>query len=185
MCCAICPARTLPVFVWRRWFLRDGKPNAQFCFIQSCIACVMFIIESLKRVSAEWFHASLLLLASDASAKRGQQLMFNFALDIAGRCCFVLALRATSSRVEPLFAYNFLFSFFLFFSLPFSCLCRMPPKFDPSAVSYVCLRAIGGEVGATAALAPKIGPLGLVSELSPRFQYKIPFCPNPSPSPQC
>jgi len=137
MCCAICPARALPVFVWRRWFLRDGKPNAQFCFIQSCIACVMFIIESLKRVSAEWFHASLLLLASDAPAKRGQQLMFNFALDIAGRCCFVLALRATSSRVEPLFAYNFLFSSFLFFSLPFSCLCRMPPKFDPSAVSYV------------------------------------------------
>lgn len=39
----------------------------------------------------------------------------------------------------------------------------MPPKFDPTAVSYVCLRAIGGEVGATAALAPKIGPLGLVS----------------------
>lgn len=37
----------------------------------------------------------------------------------------------------------------------------MPPKFDPTAVSYVCLRAIGGEVGATAALAPKIGPLGL------------------------
>merc|ERR1719310_259001 len=37
----------------------------------------------------------------------------------------------------------------------------MPPKFDPTAISYVCLRAIGGEVGATAALAPKIGPLGL------------------------
>lgn len=27
----------------------------------------------------------------------------------------------------------------------------------------VCLRAIGGEVGATSSLAPKIGPLGLVS----------------------
>lgn len=37
----------------------------------------------------------------------------------------------------------------------------MPPKFDPSACSYVCLRAIGGEVGATSSLAPKIGPLGL------------------------
>ena len=37
----------------------------------------------------------------------------------------------------------------------------MPPKFDPSAVQYVCLRAIGGEVGATSSLAPKIGPLGL------------------------
>eukprot|EP00041_Stephanoeca_diplocostata_P002539 m.27957 g.27957 ORF g.27957 m.27957 type:complete len:172 (+) comp13487_c0_seq1:207-722(+) len=37
----------------------------------------------------------------------------------------------------------------------------MPPKFDPTAVQYVCLRAVGGEVGATSALAPKIGPLGL------------------------
>eukprot|EP00911_Craspedida_sp_UC1_P001055 UC1_evm1s793 len=37
----------------------------------------------------------------------------------------------------------------------------MPPKFDPSAKSYVILRAVGGEVGATSALAPKIGPLGL------------------------
>lgn len=27
----------------------------------------------------------------------------------------------------------------------------------------VCLRCTGGEVGATSALAPKIGPLGLVS----------------------
>ena len=26
----------------------------------------------------------------------------------------------------------------------------------------VCLRAVGGEVGATSSLAPKIGPLGLV-----------------------
>ncbi len=30
----------------------------------------------------------------------------------------------------------------------------------------VCLRAVGGEVGATSALAPKIGPLGLVSCIS-------------------
>jgi large subunit ribosomal protein L12e len=37
----------------------------------------------------------------------------------------------------------------------------MPPKFDPTAVSYVVMRAIGGEVAATSALAPKIGPLGL------------------------
>ena len=27
----------------------------------------------------------------------------------------------------------------------------------------MCLRAVGGEVGATSSLAPKIGPLGLVS----------------------
>ncbi len=61
----------------------------------------------------------------------------------------------------------------------------MPPKFDPNAISVgkneyvfavvknttnfnflrfctVCLRAVGGEVGATSSLAPKIGPLGLV-----------------------
>ena len=37
----------------------------------------------------------------------------------------------------------------------------MPPKFDPTEVKIVYLRAVGGEVGATATLAPKIGPLGL------------------------
>ena len=39
----------------------------------------------------------------------------------------------------------------------------MPPKFDPTAVHKVILRVTGGEGAATAALAPKIGPLGLVS----------------------
>merc|ERR1711931_161897 len=38
---------------------------------------------------------------------------------------------------------------------------KMPPKFDPNEVKIVCLRAVGGEVGATSSLAPKIGPLGL------------------------
>ena len=37
----------------------------------------------------------------------------------------------------------------------------MPPKFDPTAVSEVFVRATGGEVGAASSLAPKIGPLGL------------------------
>jgi large subunit ribosomal protein L12e len=37
----------------------------------------------------------------------------------------------------------------------------MGPKFDPTAISVVYLRAVGGEVGATSSLAPKIGPLGL------------------------
>nr|AHB12458.1 60S Ribosomal Protein L12 [Pantala flavescens] len=37
----------------------------------------------------------------------------------------------------------------------------MPPKFDPSEVKTVFLRCVGGEVGATSSLAPKIGPLGL------------------------
>jgi len=37
----------------------------------------------------------------------------------------------------------------------------MPPKLDPSAVTIIYLRAVGGEVGATASLAPKVGPLGL------------------------
>ncbi|KAF3815993.1 hypothetical protein GH733_016098 [Mirounga leonina] len=37
----------------------------------------------------------------------------------------------------------------------------MPPKFDPNEIQVVYLRCTGGEVGATSALAPKIGPLGL------------------------
>jgi large subunit ribosomal protein L12e len=37
----------------------------------------------------------------------------------------------------------------------------MPPKFDPSEIKVITLRATGGEVGASSALAPKIGPLGL------------------------
>jgi len=37
----------------------------------------------------------------------------------------------------------------------------MPPKFDPTEVKLVYLRCVGGEVGATSSLAPKIGPLGL------------------------
>ncbi|KAF7270284.1 ribosomal protein L12 [Rhynchophorus ferrugineus] len=37
----------------------------------------------------------------------------------------------------------------------------MPPKFDPNEIKYVYLRCVGGEVGATSSLAPKIGPLGL------------------------
>jgi large subunit ribosomal protein L12e len=40
----------------------------------------------------------------------------------------------------------------------------MPPKFDPSAITEVTIRVTGGEGAATAALAPKIGPLGLVSK---------------------
>ena len=40
----------------------------------------------------------------------------------------------------------------------------MPPKFDPTAVHKVILRVTGGEGAATAALAPKIGPLGLVRD---------------------
>ena len=37
----------------------------------------------------------------------------------------------------------------------------MPPKFDPNEIKVVYLRCTGGEVGATSALAPRIGPLGL------------------------
>ncbi|XP_037591845.1 60S ribosomal protein L12-like [Cebus imitator] len=37
----------------------------------------------------------------------------------------------------------------------------MLPKFDPNEIKLVYLRCTGGEVGATSALAPKIGPLGL------------------------
>ena len=37
----------------------------------------------------------------------------------------------------------------------------MPPKFDPSQEITVIVRAVGGEMAATASLAPKVGPLGL------------------------
>ncbi|KAF8794386.1 60S ribosomal protein L12-like [Argiope bruennichi] len=37
----------------------------------------------------------------------------------------------------------------------------MPPKFDPNEIKTVYLRVVGGEVGATSSLAPKVGPLGL------------------------
>lgn len=37
----------------------------------------------------------------------------------------------------------------------------MPPKFDPTAILNVYVRAVGGEIGAASSLAPKIGPLGL------------------------
>ncbi|KAF9578901.1 60S ribosomal protein L12 [Lunasporangiospora selenospora] len=37
----------------------------------------------------------------------------------------------------------------------------MPPKLDPNEIKIIYLRATGGEVGASSALAPKIGPLGL------------------------
>ncbi|PXF47563.1 60S ribosomal protein L12 [Gracilariopsis chorda] len=37
----------------------------------------------------------------------------------------------------------------------------MPPKIDPTAVTVIYVRTTGGEVGAVASLAPKIGPLGL------------------------
>ena len=37
----------------------------------------------------------------------------------------------------------------------------MAPKFDPTSVVEVYVRARGGEVGAASSLAPKIGPLGL------------------------
>eukprot|EP00754_Rhynchopus_humris_P050854 Rhum_TRINITY_DN9195_c0_g2::Rhum_TRINITY_DN9195_c0_g2_i1::g.32040::m.32040/K02870/RP-L12e, RPL12; large subunit ribosomal protein L12e len=40
----------------------------------------------------------------------------------------------------------------------------MPPKFDPNEEKIVILRAVGGEVGATSALAPKVGPLGLAAK---------------------
>lgn len=40
---------------------------------------------------------------------------------------------------------------------------QMAPKIDPNEVKIITLRATGGEVGASSALAPKIGPLGLVS----------------------
>ena len=37
----------------------------------------------------------------------------------------------------------------------------MPPKFDAATEIEVIVRAVGGEMAATASLAPKVGPLGL------------------------
>ncbi|KAK6184204.1 hypothetical protein SNE40_002089 [Patella caerulea] len=37
----------------------------------------------------------------------------------------------------------------------------MPPKFDPTAITEIFVRAVGGDVPATSSLAPKIGPMGL------------------------
>ena len=38
----------------------------------------------------------------------------------------------------------------------------MPPKFDPNEVKIIKLRCVGGEVGATASLAPKVRLLSSV-----------------------
>ena len=43
----------------------------------------------------------------------------------------------------------------------------MPPKFDPTAIVEVFLRVVGGEVGATSSLAPKIGPQSLAPKIGP------------------
>merc|ERR1711884_681209 len=37
----------------------------------------------------------------------------------------------------------------------------MPPKFDPNEIKIIKFRVVGGEIGATSSLAPKVGPLGL------------------------
>ena len=37
----------------------------------------------------------------------------------------------------------------------------MPPKFDPNEVTYIYVRATGGEPPNVSALAPKLGPMGL------------------------
>ena len=49
----------------------------------------------------------------------------------------------------------------------------MAPKIDPNEVKIIYLRATGGEVGASSALAPKIGPLGLVSLPDRRLALRI------------
>ncbi|KAG5518176.1 hypothetical protein PMAC_003362 [Pneumocystis sp. 'macacae'] len=37
----------------------------------------------------------------------------------------------------------------------------MAPKIDPNEVKIIYIRVVGGEIGASSTLAPKIGPLGL------------------------
>ena len=55
---------------------------------------------------------------------------------------------------------NFLQSSWIWFH-PTPAASTMPPKFDPSKIKVIYLRCTSGEVVATSALAPKIGPLGL------------------------
>jgi len=43
--------------------------------------------------------------------------------------------------------------------------CNLLRSQDPNEIKIIYLRATGGEVGASSALAPKIGPLGLVRML--------------------
>jgi hypothetical protein len=38
-----------------------------------------------------------------------------------------------------------------------------PPKFDPTEIKIIYLRCFGGEAAGASSLAPKVGPLGLVS----------------------
>ena len=45
--------------------------------------------------------------------------------------------------------------------LSFSHRLSMPPKFDPNEIKIIKFRVVGGEMGATSSLAPKVGPLGL------------------------
>ena len=37
----------------------------------------------------------------------------------------------------------------------------MPPKFDPNEVKVIKLRCVGGEIGATSSLAPKVNTIGV------------------------
>jgi hypothetical protein len=47
----------------------------------------------------------------------------------------------------------------------------MPPKFDPNEITVITLRTFGGEAAGASALAPKVGPLGLV-----RLELSFPRC---------
>merc|ERR1711910_186555 len=46
-------------------------------------------------------------------------------------------------------------------TLSFTKPLKMPPKFDPNEIKVIKFRVVGGEMGATSSLAPKVGPLGL------------------------
>ncbi|ORZ13906.1 ribosomal protein L11 [Lobosporangium transversale] len=69
------------------------------------------------------------------------------------------------TRIVQLIAILFFIFIIYIFILGHVCvygyLSSMPPKLDPNEIKIIYLRATGGEVGASSALAPKIGPLGL------------------------
>ena len=56
-------------------------------------------------------------------------------------------------------------SLFLYDALHMVNLIR-PPKFDPTEIKIIYMRCFGGEAAGASSLAPKVGPLGLVSSYS-------------------
>merc|ERR1712172_47912 len=66
----------------------------------------------------------------------------------------------TSRRAKNLISSLYSSSITLFYS-PSDLTSKTPPKFDPNEIKIIKFRVVGGEIGASSSLAPKVGPLGL------------------------